>query len=150
MTTQTIQKETVSFRLINQWEHVGEKLLALAEAIPEKKYDYRPIDEVRTFADVLRHVAFWNRSVADSARGIEGDYTANKLSASEFSNKKKIVEALQQSTMEASAALKAHRSGLPPEKVEMLVTFLEHNCEHYGQLVVYARLNAIVPPASQG
>ncbi len=149
MTTQAIQQETVSFRLINQWEQVGKKLLALAEAVPENKYDYRPISEVRTFADVLRHVAFWNRSVADSARGIAGDYTANELSASEFSTKKKIVEALQRSTMEASAALKEHNSDLTPEKVEMLVTFLEHNCEHYGQLVVYARLNAIVPPASR-
>ena len=32
----------------------------------------------------------------------------------------------------------------------MVVTFIEHNCEHYGQLVVYARLNQIVPPASRG
>jgi uncharacterized damage-inducible protein DinB len=32
---------------------------------------------------------------------------------------------------------------------EMLVTFIEHNSEHYGQLVVYARLNGIVPPASR-
>jgi uncharacterized damage-inducible protein DinB len=33
--------------------------------------------------------------------------------------------------------------------IEMLATFIEHTTEHYGQLVVYARLNGIVPPASR-
>jgi len=37
---------------------------------------------------------------------------------------------------------------LSAESAELLVTFIEHNCEHYGQLVVHARLNGIVPPAS--
>ena len=39
---------------------------------------------------------------------------------------------------------------LSPEAAELLVSFIEHNCEHYGQLVVYARLSGIVPPASRG
>jgi len=46
--------------------------------------------------------------------------------------------------------LKQIPSGLSSEQSEMLVSFIEHNSEHYGQLVVYARLNGIVPPASGG
>ena len=34
--------------------------------------------------------------------------------------------------------------------VEVVVPFLEHSAEHYGQLAVYARLYGIVPPASRG
>lgn len=52
------------------------------------------------------------------------------------------------SAAEAADARKENVSGLSPEM--MAVTFIEHNCEIYGQLVVYARLNQIVPPASRG
>ena len=126
------------------------KLTALAEEIPENRFDYRPADGVRTFADVLRHVAFWNQYVADSARGRKGDDTANELPKEGFSTKTRIVDALKRSAADAADALKDNPSGLSPEMVEMVVTFIEHNCEHYGQLVVYARLNQIFPPASRG
>jgi uncharacterized damage-inducible protein DinB len=145
-----IQPETVSSGLIGRWEQSGHKLATLAEGLPENKFDYRPVDGVRTVADVLRHVAFWNRYVADCARGKKGDETANELPKDEFSTKKRILGALKQSTADASGALKDHKSGLSPEMAEMLVTFVEHNCGHYGQLVVYARLSGIVPPASRG
>jgi uncharacterized damage-inducible protein DinB len=36
------------------------------------------------------------------------------------------------------------------DTTELMISFIEHNCEHYGQLVVYARLQGIVPPASRG
>lgn len=150
MATKAIQPETVSTKLVRRWEQVGQKLAALAAEVPENKFDYSPVDGARTFADVLRHVAFWNGHVADSAHGRKGDDTANELPNGEFSTKARIVEALKQSVADASYALKEHSSGLSPEMAEMLVTFIEHNCEHYGQLVVYARLNGIIPPASRG
>jgi uncharacterized damage-inducible protein DinB len=148
--TKEIQPETVSSKLIGRWEQLGQKLARFAEELPESKFDYRPVDGVRTFADVLRHVAFWNRYVADCARGKKGDDTANELPKDEFPTKKRILNALKQSNADATSALMDHKSGLSPEMTEMLVTFIEHNCEHYGQLVVYARLNRIVLPASRG
>ena len=150
MTTKVVQQPTVSAKLIGRWEQVGQKLAALAEEIPESKFNYRPVDGIRTFAEVLRHVAFWNRYVADSARGRKGDDTANELPKNEFSTKPQIIRALKQSAADAAGALRESASGLSPETAEMLVTFIEHNCEHYGQLVAYARLNGIIPPASRG
>src|SRR5262249_31293782 len=110
--TKGIQSETVSTKLISRWEQVGQKLAALAEEIPESKFDYKVVDGVRTFADVLRHVAFWNHYVADSARGKKGDDSANELPKSEFSTKALIVDALKRSALDASIALKEHKSGL--------------------------------------
>jgi uncharacterized damage-inducible protein DinB len=150
MATKSIQTETVSERLIGRWELVTQKLVRIAEEIPETRFDYRPVDDVRSCAEVLRHVAFWNLYVADRARGKKGDDTANELAEDDFSSKKQIISALKQSNTDAFSALKEHRSGLNPETAEMLVTFIEHNCEHYGELVVYARLCGIVPPASLG
>lgn len=149
MTTKAVQQGTVSAKLIERWEQVCQKLTVLAEAVPEDRFDYRPLDGVRTFADVLRHVAFWNRYVTDSAHGRKGDDTTNELPRGEFSTKTQIVGALERSAASAADALKENPSGLSPEMAEMVVTFIEHTCEHYGQLVVYARLNGIIPPASR-
>jgi len=105
---------------------------------------------VRAFAEVLRHVAFWNRYVADSLRWRKGDDTANELPKAKFSTKAQIVDALKRSTADTMEALNETSSDLSLEMAEMMVTFIEHNCEHYGQLVVYARMNGIIPPASRG
>jgi uncharacterized damage-inducible protein DinB len=150
MATNPIQPETVSEKLIRRWEQLGNKIVDLAEAMPETVFEYRPAADVRTTADVLRHVAFWNRYVADRASGRKGEEAANELSNEHFSTKKQIVTAVKQSAADAWSALKRHKHDLSAELAEMLVSFIEHNCEHYGQLVVYARLNGIVPPASRG
>ncbi|HEV2491025.1 MAG TPA: DinB family protein [Candidatus Acidoferrales bacterium] len=150
MAARAIQQESIANKLVIRWKEVNRKLAALAEEVPESKYDYRAVDGARTIAEVLRHVAFWNRYVADSARGEKADDAANELPKSEFSTKAKIVTELQRSAEEAANALQESSSGLSVENAEMLITYIEHNCEHYGQLVVYARLNGIVPPASRG
>src|SRR5260370_42054309 len=97
MATKAVQQGTVSARLIDRWEQVCQKLTAPAEEVPENKFDYRPVDGVRAFADVLRHVAFWNRYVADSACERKGDNTANELPKDGFSTKTQIVDALKRS-----------------------------------------------------
>ena len=151
MATKIAQQETVSTKLIGRWEQVCQKLAALAQEIPANKFDYKPVDGVRTVAEILRHAAFWNLYVADSVRGKKGNDTDNELSAEKFSSKKQIIDALTSSASEVAKALRAAAPPeLRPETVETLVAFIEHNCEHYGQLAVYARMNKIVPPASRG
>jgi uncharacterized damage-inducible protein DinB len=134
--------------LIARWEQAGVKLATLAEAFPKEKFEAKTVNGVRTFGDVLRHVAFWNRFVADSVRGKKADETANELPKAEYATKTRILEALQQSTADAASALREH-AVLPRETAEMVLSFVEHTSEHYGQLVVYARLQGIVPPASR-
>ena len=149
MTTKTQPQETLSTLLIGRWEQVGRKLITLAEEFPEEKYESSPANGVRTFGDVLRHVAFWNQFVAESARRRQADETTNELPKSEYSTKARIISALTANTAEAAAALRERQAGLDVETAEMVATFIEHTSEHYGQLVVYARLNGIVPPASR-
>ena len=139
----------MSTLLIRRWEEVGRKLDAIAQEFPESRYESSPVEGTRTFGDVLRHVGFWNRYVADTARGKQAEDAANELSKSEYSTKARIIEALNASTADATAALKSQRSELDEKTAELVATFIEHNCEHYGQLAVYARLNGIIPPASR-
>ena len=111
--------------------------------------NYRPTEGVRTFDEALRHVAFWNDNVADLALGKKDD-TANELPKDRCSTKAQVIDALKTSAARALVALKKNPSGLSLQTAETFVTFIEHNSEHYGQLVVYARLHGIVPPASRG
>ena len=136
-------------KLINRWEQLCGKLSALGEEFPGSKFNSSPVEGTRTVADVLRHVAFWNYYVAETARGRKGDDSANELPKEKFATKSQILDELNRSAGQATESLKKNASGLSPELAETLVTFIEHNCEHYGQLVVYARLNGIVPPASR-
>ena len=150
MTAKAAQSETWSTMLIGRWEQTGQKLATLAEAIPEEKYESKPVDGVRTAGDVLRHVAFWNQYVADTARGKKAEEAANELPKAKYATKTKIIDALKRSADEATVALKEHQGSLDLKTAEMVGVFIEHTSEHYGQLAVYSRLNGIVPPASRG
>src|SRR5215472_9167433 len=110
MSTKVVPQDTISNKLIGRWEQVGQKLAALAEEVPESKFNYRPVEGTRTFAGVLRHVAFWNRYVADSVRGKKVDDTTNELPKSEFSTKARVVDVLKRSAADVSDALKHHES----------------------------------------
>jgi uncharacterized damage-inducible protein DinB len=134
--------------LQKRWTDVGEKIVRLAEEFPAGKYDFRPAPEARTFADQLRHVAYWNRYVGQTLRGETADGEANELPRAEFPNRARIVPALAESFAEVAAAL-ADGKGRPAPDLDTLVAFIEHNGEHYGQLAVYYRLNGLVPPASR-
>jgi hypothetical protein len=150
MVEKVAPQDSVSDKLIARWEEVCRKLSTLAEEIPANKFEYRPTEGVRTFDEVLRHVAFWNGYVGDLALGKKGDGTGNELPKDSFSTKAQVVEALKKSAARTLEALKRNSSGLSIEATETVVTFIEHNSEHYGQLVVYARMNGILPPASRG
>ena len=136
--------------LLVHWNDIGGKVVKLAEEFPEDKYNFKPVDGVRTFADQLRHVAFWNNYLARTARGEKVDTAPNEISKTEFATKVKIVEALKQSVADAAAELKKQPDTPLLKVADGFTAFIGHNGEHYGQLVVYYRLNGLVPPASRG
>ena len=142
--------ENVRDVFLSGWNEVGEKLVKMAEEFPEDKFEYKPTDDVRTFADVLRHVAFWNQWVAKTARGEKPDGKPNELSKTEFGTKAKVVAALKSSLADAAAELKKQPASPGPREAGLWTSFISHSSEHYGQLVVYYRLNGLVPPTSRG
>ena len=149
MNAKVLPQQDISTKLIEHWEQVCGKMVALAEEFPAQNFETKPAEGARNVAEVLRHTAFWNNYVADKASGKKADDTTNELPRQKFSSKSEIIGALQRSASDATAAL---RSSAPfnTELAEMVVSFLEHNSEHYGQLAAYARLLGIVPPASRG
>jgi uncharacterized damage-inducible protein DinB len=149
MATTHQQESTLASFLADRWEQGVKKLAEVAQALPENKLEWTPVAGVRSYGGVLRHVAFWNQYVADSLNGKQANDTLNELPATEYPTKATALEALRRTSQDVVAALRAQPASANGKTLELVLTFLEHNSEHYGQLAVYARLMGIVPPASR-
>jgi hypothetical protein len=146
MTTAT---QSLTDVLHGQWLDLGRKVAQLGEALPAAAWKKAPADGVRTPLEVFRHLAFWNRWLAASARGGDPDGAANEIPTSEAPGRAEALAAFEKSVGEAAEALASRGTKLDPETAGLYASFLGHTSEHYGQLVVYARLDGVVPPASR-
>lgn len=149
MATKAQPEKRLTGVLTARWDQVSRKVIELAETFPEKELESRPLAAIRTFGEVLRHIAFWNLYVTDSLHGKETDGTNNELSVTTCPTKASILKKLKQSAADVVTELRKHGDSLDVKTEELIVTFLEHTSEHYGQLVVYARLIGVVPPTSR-
>ncbi len=133
--------------LSTRWSEAGEKLVGLAEAVPAERYELRPAEGVRSCAEQLRHVAFWNDWLSETLRGSQPDGSVNELDPARYPGKPQILEALRESFQRVVGAVQPAGDQAAAENI---LPMLEHVAEHYGQLVVYCRLGGVVPPASRG
>ena len=146
--------------VLEQWNDIGRKLIAMAEDFPEDKYEFKPNPEQRSFREVLLHVAdtnyfFTNPVIGEKAPAAE-DFSKDKLKT-----KTEVVAYVKKSFADGAAAIKAKGdAGLNSlvvdpysnrqfRVIDFAYGFTEHMGEHYGQLVVYYRLNGMVPPESR-
>ena len=143
------QEEALKVLLIGRWGQVSRKVAELAEVIPADEFESRPLADVRSCGEVLRHVAFWNQYLADTLNGKEADDVGNELPLVTYSTKVSVLESLKRSSEDVATALGEHRAPFDLKVTELIITFVEHTSEHYGQLVVYTRLLGIAPPTSR-
>ena len=119
--------------------YVRSHFVKAAEEFPEDKYDYRPNEDTRSFAEIVMHVARNNhRTAAWVLKKEEEDVTAFA-----FHSKVQAIAKLNESFDQLEEALK-HKPGSKDVFESML-----HASEHYGNLATYYRLNGLVPPASR-
>ena len=147
---------SAAYDLLAAWNREAKKLVDMAEDFPEDKYNYKPTPEVRSFAEQLTHVAEANVRFASLARG---QAPGGEQHESAAKSKAEIVAMLKKSFEDAAAAIQqAGEAGLSgPIKLPTrtitgygLWTAATINAaEHYGNLVVYYRLNGLVPPTTR-
>lgn len=129
-------------------------LIASAEQVPEADYGFKPSADVRSFGQILGHVA--NASYMFCSAVLGGDRPTvpdqEKVTA-----KAELVKGLKAAFAYCDKAYQ-----IPEMKAMENVTFFGregsrlwvlnfnamHNAEHYGNLVTYMRINGIVPPSS--
>jgi uncharacterized damage-inducible protein DinB len=138
------------------WSHTAERVVALAEDFPEDKYDYKPTPEVRSFREQLLHVASANYFFLRQAGGRK-----TKAEHAGRETKADVVAVVKESFDDGAAFIRESgddglrrmvKHPLAERNVSaqtLVLVGAKHASEHYGQLVVYYRLNGLVPPASR-
>lgn len=149
MAARAQQEQLAASLLADRWEHVSRKIAALAEEVPEGEFESTHVPGARTVGEVLRHVAFWNQYVADSLRGKSANDTGNELPSAEYATKASVLKVLLQSADDVAIALRDPERAPNLNTAELVMPFVEHTAEHYGQLVAYCRLMGVVPLASR-
>ena len=135
--------------MLENWNDIGGRIVAMAQDWPEDKYSYRPNAQVRSFADVMRHIAGSNYGLINGALGKKVGVEGDDPSPDTFKTKAQIVEYLKKSVDDGAAAIEQLGDDGILKHLDDWVGYIEHMGEHYGQLVVYYRNNGVVPPASR-
>ena len=145
--------------ILGAWNDIGGKLIDMAEDFPEDKYDFKPSPEVRTFAEVLLHIVGTSYIFSDQVQGKPP--RPHDLNRKDYPTKASIVAALKKAFREGADVIKAKGDSGMSKAVyvafsnemvrvsDLAYSSNMHASEHYGQLVVYFRLNGIVPPQTR-
>jgi len=152
-----------SDEMLDRWNDIGNKLVAMAKDFPEDKYDFKVQKDQRTFAQNLLHAAALDfvliRRISGSNVGPdfgEGDNPSRDV----FKTKADVVKFVQEAVADGAQVIQQQGdAGLDKTSKffgnrlahnSSIWTFaIEHSGEHYGQLVVYYRANNLVPPDSR-
>lgn len=157
-------QKSVSESLNYMWTMVEKNFTSLADAMPEDKWNFKPdggeFKGVRTFAEQVKHVACANEAWGKKLRG-EKPLPAHCETGgpNPAKSKAEIMSYLRQSFQLLDEGIAATNAGnllqavsgpyAGGNRLEVVNSALWHTTDHYGQLVMYLRMNGIVPPASR-
>src|SRR5579862_3122782 len=146
--------------VLDSWNDIARKLIAMAEDFPEDKYDFKPTPAQRSFAEQLLHAAGANYFFTNLALG-QKPPAEEDPKRDQYKTKADVVAFVKKSYADGAAAIKAKGD----KGMNDLITdpdshqqtriydeaygFIEHSGEHYGQLAVYYRVAGLVPPESR-
>jgi uncharacterized damage-inducible protein DinB len=151
--------DSPSKALLDNWNDIGRKLIAMAEDFPEDKYDFKPNPSQRSFAEQLLHAAGGNYYFINPVKGLK--MPAGDPSRADYKTKAAVVDYVKKSFAEGAELIKSKGdAGMSELYVDPFANkqtrfsdlawgLMEHSGEHYGQLVVYYRVAGLVPPESR-
>jgi uncharacterized damage-inducible protein DinB len=151
---------SVSQAVLEAWNDIGRKLIAMAEDFPEDKYDFKPNPTERGFADQLLHAANANYFFTNLALG-QKPPTEEDPKRENYKTKADVVAFVKKSVADGAAAIKTKGDKgmtslvVDPDShqqerlYDLAYGLIEHSGEHYGQLAVYYRVAGLVPPESR-
>ena len=134
----------------------GDKLVQLAEAIPAEHYGWRPAEGVRSIGEALLHTADMNFKIAAGVGvSIPEDLPEPLESVSKKERVLELLEASFEDVREGYGRIGdedllrgARMNGVRTTVRGAMVAFIEHQAEHLGQLIAYARSVGVTPPWS--
>jgi len=138
------------------YTNAKQDILRSADKLPEDKYAFKPTDSVRSFGQVLAHVADGQYEFCGAAAGNHDQKNIEQTAKS----KADITAALKSAfaycdaiyagmTDSKAAEMIPAFGGIKITRLSMLDFNVSHTMEHYGNLVTYMRIQGIVPPSSE-
>lgn len=131
-------------------------LLRSAEKVPEENYNFKPTEAVRSYGQILGHVADAQYLFCSAALGeknpaphIEKTKTSKADLIASLKNAFAYCDKAYDGMTDAAGAQTVKFFGGDMAKLNVLTANLMHDAEHYGNLVTYMRLKNIVPPSSE-
>ena len=149
----------VSQAIRSGWNAAKQNLAGSAKVMPESKFSFKPVDSVRSFGEILAHVAGANYIFCAAARG-EKPLHAEDAFEKSTKTRAEIVKALEDSFKYCDVAYAALDDGKLADmgaapfgggkstRAGTLIGNNGHLQEHYGNLVTYLRISGLVPPSS--
>jgi uncharacterized damage-inducible protein DinB len=158
--TAAMAQNPISDGVREQWNGIKRNIQQSAELMPEATFDYRPVDGVRTFSEILAHVAGASYQICASAKGEKAPYGEDYFEKN-AKGRAAITKATTDAIAYCDAVFAALTDATAAQKVQnpfgqdqvtrmtALILQIGHDNEHYGNLVTYFRMNGIVPPSSR-
>ena len=140
----------------DMWQQQSAFLLRAAEQMPDSDYAFRPVASVRTFGQLIGHVAGSQNLMCAAALG-EPSKSEDDIEKS-VTTKPGLVAALRASSeycrraygqSDVSAARSTMLFGEKQSRMFALALNATHDGEHYGNVVTYFRIRGMTPPSSQ-
>jgi uncharacterized damage-inducible protein DinB len=138
------------------YSFVSSAVVGAAQKMPEENYSFKPTPEVRTFGQLVGHVADASYMFCSQARG---EANPAKDIEKTKTSKADLVAALKDGVAYCNKAFDSMTDGKGSQMVKLfnydiakLTLFsinTAHTDEHYGNMVTYLRLKGIVPPTSE-
>lgn len=129
-------------------------LLRSAEKMPEDGYSFKPTPEMRSFGQLVAHIADAQMRICAAAKGEQ-----RQADAASKTSKADLVAALEASFDECDSAFDTINDATANEMIKMgngqrsklgaLFFATTHDNEEYGYLAVYLRLKGVMPPSSE-
>ncbi|HEX9582686.1 MAG TPA: DinB family protein [Gemmatimonadales bacterium] len=133
-------------------------LIRSAELMPEENYAFKPTPDVRSFGQLVGHVANANYLFCSI---VKGEQSPSGADFEKTTSKAALVQAVkdafaycdgayQMGDMRAMEEVSFPFGDMKGSRLWALMFNVAHNSEHYGNIVTYFRLKGMVPPSSQG
>ncbi|HLH42675.1 MAG TPA: DinB family protein [Bryobacteraceae bacterium] len=130
-------------------------LLKAADKMPEENYSFRTTQQVRTYGEIIAHIADVQMTLCGIAKGEQTKpVSAGKTSKADLTAALKqsfdYCDAVYNSMTDAEGASKVTMFGRQMTKLGVLNFNAMHDNEMYGTMVAYLRIKGLVPPSSEG
>jgi uncharacterized damage-inducible protein DinB len=142
-----------------QYELIKGNVTKSADQVSEENYAFKPTPDVRSFGQLVGHVANANFAICSAATGAD-----NPMKGTDIEKTKTSKADLQKALADSFAFCDAQFAAMTDAKGGEMTKFFggeqprlavlqfntAHDFEHYGNIVTYMRLKGMVPPSSQG